>query len=165
MIKINCDLTNFVRENQLNIVLFEPEIPPNAGNVARLCAATGSSLFLVGKLGFKLEDRHLKRAGLDYWPKVDLYHLESLDELWLKFSRDCFYLVSTKGKISYTKVCYRKGDFLVFGKESAGLPADFLVDNLDRTITIPMPGEIRSLNLSSSAAIVAYEALRQIHGW
>lgn len=165
MIEVNYNLINFKPDKQLNIVLYEPEIPPNTGNVARLCAATASSLILIGKLGFELSDRYLKRAGLDYWPKIDLYHLSSIYELFDRFGRENFYLVSTKAKILYTQVSYSFGKFLVFGSETRGLPADFLLGNMDRGITIPMPGGIRCLNLSASVAIVTYEAMRQIHNF
>ncbi|MDD5092455.1 MAG: TrmH family RNA methyltransferase, partial [Candidatus Wallbacteria bacterium] len=135
MIEFRTDLSGFTGEGKLNVVLFEPEIPPNAGNVARLCAATDSRLIMVGKLGFELSDRHLKRAGLDYWPKVELFHITSLDELWSAFPRERFHLVSTKAHTTHTSVRFHKGDFLVFGRESAGLPPEFLLNNLDRGIT------------------------------
>jgi len=161
MIKIKYSLKEFHPENRMNIVLFEPEIPPNTGNIARLSAATSSGLILIGKLGFKLSDKYLKRAGLDYWPKTDLLYLEDLYTLWNSYPKERFHLITTKSKVLYTQRSYKLGDFLIFGKETAGLPADFLLNNFDRAVTIPMPGKIRSINLSSSAAIVTYEALRQ----
>ncbi|MFH1428586.1 MAG: tRNA (cytidine(34)-2'-O)-methyltransferase [Candidatus Margulisiibacteriota bacterium] len=153
-----------------NIVLVEPEIPPNTGNIARLCAATGSTLYLVGKLGFSIDDKHLKRAGLDYWDEVKVERVDTLDELIGKHTICCanesrapeFYYLSTKVKTPYTDVHYKKGDFLVFGKETKGLPEQLLKDNPETAITIPMWGAVRSLNLATSAGIVLYEAIRQV---
>jgi len=145
-----------------NIVLIEPEIPPNTGNIARLCAATGATLHLVGKLGFSIDDRYLKRAGLDYWDKVDLKQWETLEQLHAQHPDGRFWYLSTKvARNCYETEIYQPGDFLVFGKETAGLPADLLAANPDRCLTIPMPGQVRSLNLSNAAAVVLYEALRQ----
>jgi len=145
-----------------NIVLIEPEIPPNTGNIARLCAATGSRLHLVGKLGFSTDDRYLKRAGLDYWEFVDIHYWQDLDALKAHYPAGRFFYLSTKVERSYLEVCFVPGDFIVFGKETKGLPAELLAANPDTSITIPMPSEhVRSLNLSTSAGIVLYEALRQ----
>ena len=145
-----------------NIVLIEPEIPPNTGNVARLCAATGACLHLVGKLGFSIDDRQLKRAGLDYWDKVKLWQWESLELLQAAFPDSRFWFLSTKvARNCYEQDLYKLGDFLVFGKETAGLPAELLAANPERCLTIPMPGQVRSLNLSNAVAVVLYEALRQ----
>ena len=145
-----------------NIVLVEPEIPPNTGNIARLCAATGSRLHLVGKLGFSTDDRYLKRAGLDYWDSVDVRLWQGLDQLWEAFPQGRFFYLSTKPAKSYLEADFRPGDFMVFGKETKGLPEELLRANPDTAVTIPMPaGAVRSLNLSTSAGIVLYEALRQ----
>jgi len=148
-----------------NIVLIEPEIPPNTGNIARLCAATGTSLHLVGKLGFSTDDRYLKRAGLDYWEFVDIHYWQDLDELTAHYPDSRFLYLSTKVARSYLDIGFTPGDFIVFGKETKGLPAELLAANPDTSITIPMPSEkVRSLNLSTSAGIVLYEALRQSGG-
>ncbi len=145
-----------------NVVLVEPEIPPNTGNVARLCAATGATLHLVGKLGFSIDDRHLKRAGLDYWDKVEVRQWDSLKKLQDAFPDGRFWYLSTKvARNCYEPGIYLTGDFLVFGKETAGLPDDLLAANAERCLTIPMPGKVRSLNLSNAVAVVLYEALRQ----
>jgi tRNA (cytidine/uridine-2'-O-)-methyltransferase len=145
-----------------NVVLVEPEIPPNTGNVGRLCLATKSTLHLVKPLGFSLDDRQLKRAGLDYWGDVDLRVWGSLDEL-MRSSADarCF-LVTTKTKHAYWDVKFRPGDFLIFGRETKGLPEKLLVENAKDCITIPMEGA-RSLNLATAVGIVLYEAIRQQH--
>jgi tRNA (cytidine/uridine-2'-O-)-methyltransferase len=146
-----------------NIVLIEPEIPPNTGNIARLCAATGTGLHLVGKLGFSTDDRYLKRAGLDYWEFVDLYYWQDLDELKAHYPHSRFLYLSTKVARSYLEAGFLPGDFIVFGKETKGLPEELLAANPETSITIPMPaGNVRSLNLSTSAGIVLYEALRQV---
>lgn len=145
-----------------NIVLVEPEIPPNTGNIARLCAATGTTLHLVGKLGFNTDDRTLKRAGLDYWKFVDIRYWKDLEELQQNFPEGRFFYLSTKVAHNYVDVQFHAGDFIVFGKETKGLPVELLDANPDTSITIPMPaGNVRSLNLSTSAGIVLYEALRQ----
>ncbi|MDR3578742.1 MAG: tRNA (cytidine(34)-2'-O)-methyltransferase [Oryzomonas sp.] len=145
-----------------NIVLVEPEIPPNTGNIARLCAATGSILHLVGRLGFAIDDKHLKRAGLDYWEHVTVVRWDSLEELQSSASQGRFFYLSTKVARSYLAAAFQPGDFLVFGRETRGLPEELLNANPDTCITIPMPaGVVRSLNLSTSAGIVLYEALRQ----
>lgn len=149
----------------LHVVLYEPEIPPNTGNVARLCAGTGIRLHLVGKLGFELSDRYLKRAGLDYWPHVDWEHVPSLTDLYARFAGHRFFYYSSKVPRPYTEPRYRDGDFLVFGPETRGLPADLIAANPETSCTIPMFGPIRSLNLSTAVGIVAYEALRQVKGF
>lgn len=145
-----------------NIVLIEPEIPPNTGNIARLCAATGTVLHLVGKLGFSIDDRYLKRAGLDYWEFVTLRQWPDLAALQASASGARFFYLSTKASRSYLEAGFKSGDYIVFGKETKGLPEELLLANPDTSITIPMPAEkVRSLNLSTSAGIVLYEALRQ----
>ena len=148
-----------------NIVLIEPEIPPNTGNIARLCAATGTVLHLVGKLGFSLDDRYLKRAGLDYWDFVSLKQWPDLETLQASVSDARFFYLSTKVKRSYLDAGFQPGDYIVFGKETKGLPEELLQANPETSFTIPMPSEkVRSLNLSTSAGIVLYEALRQSGG-
>ena len=145
-----------------NIVLIEPEIPPNTGNIARLCAATGAVLHLVGKLGFSLDDRYLKRAGLDYWEFVALKQWTDLAALQASVPEGRFFYLSTKVARSYLQAGFQPGDFIVFGKETKGLPEELLAANPETSITIPMPaGKVRSINLSTSAGIVLYEALRQ----
>ncbi|MBO8126351.1 MAG: tRNA (uridine(34)/cytosine(34)/5-carboxymethylaminomethyluridine(34)-2'-O)-methyltransferase TrmL [Firmicutes bacterium] len=145
------------------IVLVEPEIAPNTGNVARLCAATRTELHLVHPLGFVLNDRKVKRAGLDYWSLVTIREHNSLDHFWqhLEAEGAGFHLLSTKGNRSYTEVSYRPGDYLIFGPETRGLPEELLKRYWEHTLRIPMYSEARSLNLSNSVAIVTYEALRQ----
>jgi tRNA (cytidine/uridine-2'-O-)-methyltransferase len=146
-----------------NIVLIEPEIPPNTGNIARLCAATGSNLHLVGKLGFSTDDRYLKRAGLDYWEHVTIHYWQDLDELKRAFPDGRYFYLSTKVARNYLQVQFQPGDYIVFGKETKGLSADLLAANPETSITIPMPADkVRSLNLSTSAGIVLYEAMRQV---
>jgi tRNA (cytidine/uridine-2'-O-)-methyltransferase len=147
--------------NPFNIVLYEPQIPQNTGNIARLCACTGSSLYLVGKLGFHITDRHVKRAGLDYWDSVNINTVSSLAELQEKFPDSNFYYLSTKASKKYTEISYQKGDFIVFGSETKGLSEEIVFENLDNSLTIPMLDNQRSLNLSNSVSIVLYEALRQ----
>ena len=145
-----------------HIVLIEPEIPPNTGSIARLCAATGANLHLVGKLGFSIEDKHLKRAGLDYWHAVNVQRWDNLDALRREFPDGRFWYTSKKADRMYTEVSYQEGDFLVFGKESYGLPDDLLAQNQSCTIRIPiMHPAVRSLNLATASGIVLYEALRQ----
>lgn len=147
---------------KFNIVLVEPEIPQNTGNISRTCAATNSSLYLVRPLGFEITDKHLKRAGLDYWQYLDLHYVDSLQELMDKyFTGDNFHFMSTKGNKIYSDATFKDGDFLVFGKESHGLPEPLLKKHYENTLRIPMWGDLRSLNLSNSVAITLYEALRQ----
>ncbi len=145
----------------MHIVLVEPEIPGNTGNIARLCAATGCRLHLVGPLGFSTDDRYLKRAGLDYWHLVQVVHHDSYAALEAALAGRNFYFNSTKAARAYTQVNYTGEDVLVFGKETAGLPADILSANPGRCVRIPMLADARSLNLSNAVAVVVYEALRQ----
>ena len=146
---------------KLNVVLVEPEIPQNTGNISRTCAATGCSLHMVKPFGFELSDKHLKRAGLDYWQYLDVHYYDSLADFFEKNKGANFYFMSTKGNKVYSDVSFKEGDFLVFGKESHGLPEPLLKDNYDKTLRIPMWGNLRSLNLSNSVAITVYEAFRQ----
>lgn len=144
-----------------HLVLVEPEIPPNTGNIARLCGATGTVLHLVGKLGFSTDDRYLKRAGLDYWHAVDIRYWLDLDELREAFPGARFVYTSKKAESAHTGFAFREGDFLVFGRETKGLPDELLAANRATCIRIPICGPVRSLNLSTAAGIVLYEALRQ----
>ena len=144
----------------LNIVLYEPEIPQNTGNIARLCACTGVSLYLVGKLGFSLSDKYTKRAGLDYWDSVDLHKINTMDELFNLNKEANFYYLTTKTTKKYTDIEFKDGDFIVFGPESRGLPAQYVTS--ETALTIPMREGQRSLNLSNSVAIVTYEYIRQL---
>ena len=145
-----------------HIVLIEPEIPPNTGNIARLCGATGTVLHLVGKLGFSIDDKHLKRAGLDYWEAVDVRQWADLEELHEAFPDGRFWYTSKKAGKTHIQADYQSGDFLVFGKETFGLPEELLQRNSEQSIRIPISSSIvRSLNLSTAAGIVLYEALRQ----
>lgn len=146
----------------MHIALYQPEIPGNTGNIARLCAATGTELHLVGPLGFSLSDRYLKRAGLDYWPHVKLHTHDSLDELKGLYPCSSFYYFSTKANRLYTEAVYSEDDFLVFGPETRGLPEQVLAGNPEHTLIIPMDGPVRSLNLSTAAGVALYEALRQV---
>ena len=151
---------------KLNIVMVEPEIPQNTGNIARTCAAIGAKLHLVKPLGFDITDKYLKRAGLDYWDKLEIEIHESLEKFLEKYSpeENAMYFSTTKGKQCYSDVDYKKLDevFLLFGKETKGLPEDLLKKYIKQTIRIPMREHLRSLNLSNSVAIVAYEVLRQV---
>mgnify|MGYP000898502329 FL=1 len=146
---------------KINIVLVEPEIPQNTGNIARTCAATGAALHLVGPLGFSIEDRYLKRAGLDYWKYVDLKYYNNLREFFDLNEGANFIYCTTKAQKSYHEITYEHNCFLLFGKETKGLPEDLLRANYEKCIRIPMLDNIRSLNLSNSVAIILYEALRQ----
>lgn len=145
----------------MHIVLIEPEIPGNTGNIARLCAATGMELHLVRPLGFEVDDKHLKRAGLDYWHLVKVHFHDNFEDVQKILANHNFYFCSTKAPRSYSEVEYLPDDVLVFGKETAGIPEDILIKNIETCVRIPMISEARSLNLSNSVAIVAYEALRQ----
>lgn len=145
-----------------NIVLVEPEIPQNTGNIVRTCAATGCKLHLVRPLGFEVSDKYLKRAGLDYWHFVDISFYDDIGELFAKFPEGRFWFFSTKAARTHSDVQYREGDFLVFGKETKGLPEELLAKRYDEAVRIPMIGEIRSLNLSNSVAVAVYEAWRQL---
>ncbi len=148
----------------IHIALVEPEIPPNTGNIARLCAATYTDLHIVGATGFRMDDRTLKRAGLDYWNEVRLHRHLDLERLYAGLPESRFLYFTTKSKKSYAEWKYQKDDCLIFGRETRGLPEDLLKANWERCLTIPMPNErVRSLNLATSVGIVLYEALRQIN--
>jgi tRNA (cytidine/uridine-2'-O-)-methyltransferase len=144
----------------IHIVLVEPEIPANTGNISRTCAGTGAHLHLVKPLGFSIEDREVKRAGLDYWPAVKLHVYEHFEEVLEKYSGERMFFATTKGSRLYSQFEYKDGDMFVFGKETAGLPDTILSRFPEQRIRIPMNEQIRSLNLSNSVAIVLYEALR-----
>lgn len=146
----------------LHIVLVEPEIPANTGNIARTCAATGIHLHLVRPLGFNTDDRTLKRAGLDYWYAVNIEYHDSFAEVQEKYAGSRFFYATTKANNRYCDFTYQDGDFFVFGKETKGLPEELIAANRDTCIRLPMSDKVRSLNLSNSAAIVVYEALRQL---
>ena len=149
----------------LHICFVEPEIPPNTGNIARTCAATGTALHLVKPLGFSIDDKSLKRAGLDYWPFVTLEVHESLSDFMAKYGDRRLFLATTKGGRVYTEPEYQDGDMFLFGKETAGLPRDFIAEHEDSAIRIPMSADtrLRSLNLANSANIILFEALRQLN--
>lgn len=147
----------------LNIVLVEPEIPQNTGNIARTCALTKTSLHLVRPLGFSITDKNLKRAGLDYWHLVDVHYYDNFNELLQKYPEGYFYYATTKASKRYSDFKYKDNSFFVFGKETKGLPEEIIKDNLDRSIRIPMIRDLgRSLNLANSVNIIIYEALRQL---
>lgn len=149
----------------INIVLVEPEIPQNTGNIARTCAAIGATLHLIKPLGFEITEKAVKRAGLDYWDKLNIIEYENLDD-FLEKNEDAtkkMYLLTTKAKKVYSEVNYEDGCYLLFGKETKGLPEDFILKYFDRSVRIPMGYNIRSLNLSNSVAIVAYEAEKQLN--
>ena len=147
---------------QINVVMVEPEIPQNTGNVARTCAATGARLHLVGPMGFKVDDKKLKRAGLDYWQYLDITYYENLEE-FIEKNKDKgqFFYYTTKALHTHSDATYPDNCFLLFGKETKGLPEELLLRHPDDCVRIPMQGEIRSLNLSNSVAIAVYEVLRQ----
>ncbi len=144
-----------------NLVLVEPEIPQNTGNIARTCSVTGSTLHIIEPMGFKIDDKKLKRAGLDYWHLLNIVYYKNLDDFFEKNRGGSFYFCTTKAPKCYADVKFKDNDYFFFGKETAGLPEKLLKDNLDRTIRIPMRSDTRSLNLSNSVCIVLYEALRQ----
>ena len=146
----------------VNIVLVEPEIPQNCGNIARTCAATRSRLHLVEPLGFDVSDRAVKRAGLDYWPMVDVTVYPGLDALFARNRVEDLWLATTKAPRDYTQASFREGCWLMFGKETAGLPKDLRTRWQDRCVRIPMRPDARSLNLANSVAVLTYEALRQL---
>lgn len=150
-----------VLNKRLNIVLVEPEIPPNTGNVARLCAATGATLHLVKPLGFSIDDKQLKRAGLDYWHLLDIVVYENFEEFEKINSVGARYLATTKGGRAHTDIAYEPGGYLLFGKETKGLAPEILARYPDTAFRLPMHAEARSLNLSNTVAVVVYEALRQ----
>ncbi len=145
----------------LNLVLVEPEIPQNTGNIARTCAVTGSRLHLVGPMGFQIDDKKLKRAGLDYWHLLDIRYYDSFADYLAQYGHEVMRLATTTGERAHTEIDYPDGCHILFGKETAGLPRDFLAANREKTIRIPQIPNARSLNLSNSVAIVCYEALRQ----
>ncbi len=145
----------------INIVLHCPEIPQNTGNIARTCAATGAALHLIRPLGFEIDDKKLKRAGLDYWQYLDITIYENEEEFFRKNGNEEIYYFTTKGGRPYTEVSYPKRVFLMFGRETAGLPLPLLEENRERCVRLPMLGGIRSLNLSNTVAVAVYEALRQ----
>lgn len=145
----------------MNIVLHEPEIPANTGNIGRTCVATGTSLHLIKPLGFDISDKAVRRAGMDYWKELDLHVYENFEEFVEKNPGARIYMATTKARKAYTEVEYKENDFIMFGKESAGIPEEILVKYEETSVRIPMIGEIRSLNLSNSVSIILYEALRQ----
>ncbi|WP_024292182.1 tRNA (uridine(34)/cytosine(34)/5-carboxymethylaminomethyluridine(34)-2'-O)-methyltransferase TrmL [Lacrimispora indolis] len=145
----------------MNIVLLEPEMPANTGNIGRTCVATGTKLHLIEPLGFKLNDKLIKRAGLDYWDKLDVTVYSDYQDFLDRNPGARIYMATTKGLHVYSEVEYEPDCFLMFGKESAGIPEEILLENQDRCVRIPMWGDIRSLNLSNSVSVVLYEALRQ----
>jgi hypothetical protein len=145
----------------MNIVLHEPEIPANTGNIGRTCVATGTSLHLIKPLGFDISDKAVRRAGMDYWKELDLHVYENFEEFVERNPGAKIYMATTKAKKAYTEVEYTENDFIMFGKESAGIPEEILVKYEETSVRIPMIGEIRSLNLSNSVSIILYEALRQ----
>lgn len=145
----------------VNVVLVEPEIPQNTGNIARTCACTGSALHLVKPFGFEISDRTLKRAGLDYWDKVKIYYYDGLDDFLSNHRNDRLFFLTTKAEKSIYDAEYPDNCYLVFGKETKGLPESLIYTNYDKAVRIPMIGALRSLNLANSVAIALYEALRQ----
>ena len=145
----------------MNIVLHEPEIPANTGNIGRTCVATGTALHLIKPLGFDISDKAVRRAGMDYWKELELYVYDSFEEFVARNPGARLYMATTKAKKAYTEVEYGENDFIMFGRESAGIPEEILVRYEATSVRIPMIGEIRSLNLSNSVAIMLYEALRQ----
>lgn len=151
-----------VNKHKLNIVLVEPQIPQNTGNISRTCAVTGIALHLIKPYGFEISDKHLKRAGLDYWDKLDIYEYDNLDSFFEK-NTGRFYYFTTKGRKTHSEECYpcNENVYLIFGREDKGLPEKLLYENPDNCIRIPMRNELRSLNLSNSVAIACYEVLRQ----
>ena len=150
---------------RLHIALIEPEIPQNTGNIARLCGATFSSLHLVGKLGFRVDEKAVRRAGLEYWEQVDIRYHREITDLYQSLPGSRFLFVETTGLHNYRNFSYRNEDCLVFGRETKGLPEGLIGENVERSLRIPVPNEkIRSLNLANCVAIVLYEALSQIQG-
>ena len=148
----------------MHVALVEPEIPPNTGNIARLCAATFTDLHIVGVTGFRMDDRTLKRAGLDYWNSVKLHRHIDLERLYQNLPQSRFLYVTTKTTRLYSDWTFQPNDCLIFGRETRGLPVDLLEANADRCLTIPMPNpNVRSLNLATSVGVVLYEALRQLN--
>lgn len=146
---------------ELNIVLVEPQIPQNTGNISRTCAVTGARLHLIRPFGFEISDKHLKRAGLDYWDKLDITYYDNLEDFFNKNKGGIFFYFTTKGKYVYSEAEYPDNCYLLFGREDKGLPEKLLYDNPGSCVRIPMRNELRSLNLSNSVAIATYEVLRQ----
>lgn len=147
--------------HNLNIVLVEPQIPQNTGNISRTCAVTGARLHLVRPLGFEVTDKHLKRAGLDYWDKLDITYYDGLDDFFEKNKGGNFFYFTTKGRNVHSDTEYPDNSYLIFGREDKGLPEELLYNNPDNCVRIPMRNELRSLNLSNSVAVAVYEVLRQ----
>ena len=145
----------------MHIILHQPEIPANTGNIGRTCVATGTSLHLIEPLGFRLDEKSIRRAGMDYWEHLDVTRYMNYQEFKQRHPQARIWMATTKAKKVYTEVCYSPDDYIMFGKESAGIPEEILVENEETCIRIPMLEQIRSLNLSNSVAIVLYEALRQ----
>ena len=145
----------------MNIVLHQPEIPGNTGNIGRTCVATGTSLHLIEPLGFRLDEKSLRRAGMDYWSLLDVHRYMNVREFKDQHPGARIWMATTKARLTYSEVTYSPDDFIMFGKESAGIPEEILVEHEDACIRIPMQPAIRSLNLSNSVAIILYEALRQ----
>jgi len=145
----------------VNIVLLEPEIPENTGNIGRTCVVTGSALHLIKPLGFIIDDKHLKRAGLDYWPRLDLHIYEDYGDFCAKNPGARMYYATTKGRKLYSDARFGQDDYIIFGRESRGIPEEILIEHPDECIRIPMMGEERSINLGNSVAIILFEALRQ----
>lgn len=148
-------------ESSLNVVLIEPEIPQNTGNISRTCAATGARLHLVGPMGFHITDKQVRRAGLDYWDKLDITYYDSTEEFFEKNKDGKFFYFTTKAEQTHSEVSYPNNAYLVFGKETKGLPEELLKENHDSCVRLPMGGIIRSLNLSNAVAVGVYEVLRQ----
>lgn len=150
----------------IHVALWEPEIPPNTGNIARLCAATSSPLHLIGRVGFRLDDRSLLRAGVHCWPDVDLRRHATFEEFEASLAGARLFCFSGHASLPYTRVAYQEGDYLLFGGESQGLPPGLVERHAERSVCIPMPaGRVRSLNLATAAGIALYEALRQLRNW
>ena len=147
---------------KINIVLYSPEIAGNTGNISRTCSVTGAALHIIKPIGFEISDKTLKRAGLDYWSELEVYYYESYEEFCEKHSGEEIYYFSSHAKKSYTEVEYPDGVFIMFGKESSGLPEELVLKNAERALRIPMRGKARCLNLSNAVAVVTYEILR---GW
>nr|HDN00488.1 tRNA (cytidine(34)-2'-O)-methyltransferase [Deltaproteobacteria bacterium] len=149
----------------LNVVLVEPEIPPNTGSIARLCGATNSILHLIHPLGFKVDDKNLRRAGLDYWSNIIVRHHSNLETFMIESAGGDFLYFSTRGKYIYTEAEFTPGCYLVFGKETEGLPPSLLEENIERSFYLPIWGKVRSLNLSNAVGIALYEAYRRLEIW
>ncbi len=150
------------KEINFRVVLYQPEIPSNTGNIGRLCVGANTELHIIKPMRFLITDKYLKRAGLDYWDKLDIFFYENIEELFQKYPESSFYFLTTKSRNIYYERSFKKGDFFMFGPETRGLPESLLKRFADNALTIPMSDKIRSINLSNSVAIVLYEALRQI---